>query len=91
MTNRMHIKGEHHLRYNLNICNKKYAFGILNDISENFTLVQLIDTLRNLNHDISKVGYCIFDSNYEKSLFLTKESLDLVCSPSVGEEQVENF
>ena len=51
---------------------KNDAFDILNDISENFTLVQLMFTLINVNHAISIVGYWIFDSNYEKSLFLTR-------------------
>ena len=69
----------------------KGAFYILNNISENFTLVQLMDTLENFNHDISIVGNWIFDSNYEISLHLTWKSLDLICSPSVGEEQVVKF
>ena len=47
-------------------------FYILNEISEYVTLVYLMDTLLNVNPDISIVGYWIFDSNYEKSLFLTK-------------------
>ena len=50
-----------------------------------------MEALGNVNHDISIVVYCIFESNYERSLCLTKESLDLVCSPSVGEEQVAKF
>ena len=57
-------KGEHHLRYNLNKCKNKGAFDILNDISKNITLMHLIDTLGNVNCDISIVGYCIFDSKY---------------------------
>ena len=50
-----------------------------------------MDTLVNANYTISIVGYWIFESNYGKSLFLTKESLDLAWYPSVGEEQVEKF
>ena len=38
-------KGEQHLRYNLKIWKKKSAFDILNEISEHFTLVQLMETL----------------------------------------------
>ena len=72
MTNIMHIKGKDHLIYNLNIWNKKGDLDILNDIGENVTLVQLMDSLGNGNHDISIVGYCIFDSNYEKVLCLRK-------------------
>ena len=52
-----------------------------------FTLIQLMNSLGNLNHAISMVGYWIFESNYEQEMFLTRESLDLICSPSVGEEQ----
>ena len=39
-------------------------YNILKDISENVTLVQLMDSLGNVNHDISVVGYWIFESNY---------------------------
>ena len=59
----------------------------MEDISENGTLVQLIDSLVNVNHAISVVGNWVFDSNYEKSLVLNKASLDMICTPSVGEEQ----
>ena len=45
-----------------------------------------MDTQGNVNHVISIVCSWIFKSNYEKSLFLTRESLDQVCSPSFGEE-----
>ena len=47
-----------------------------------------MDSLDNVNHSISVVGYCIFDSNYEKALVLNRESLDIICAPSVNEEQV---
>ena len=42
------------------------AFYIINDISENINFRQLMDTLGNVNHDISILGYWIFDSNHEK-------------------------
>ena len=61
MKKKIYIKGEQHLIYNLKIWNKNDAFDILNDISENVTLVQLTDTLENLNHAINIVGYWIFD------------------------------
>ena len=61
---------------------------ILNEISENNTLVQLIETLVNANHATNIVDNCIFDSNNKKPLRLTREYLDLICSLSVGEEQV---
>ena len=65
--------------------------GILTDISEHVTLVQLMDYLGNVNHAISVVGYWIFDSNYEKSLILNRESLDMIFDPYVGEKQVAAF
>ena len=48
------------------------AFDILNDIRENVTLVQLMGSLGNMNHDISIVWHWIFDPNYNKALFLHK-------------------
>ena len=62
-------------------------YKILEDISENVTLVQLMDSLGNVNNDISVVGNWIFDSKHERALFLNRESLDMICGPSVGEEQ----
>ena len=49
-----------------------------------------MESLVNVNHDISIVGYWIFDSNNEKALCLT-QLLDVICSPSIGEEQVATF
>ena len=52
---------------------QKYdAFDILNNVSEYVNLVQLMDSLGNLNHAISIVGYWISDFNYNKSLCLTQ-------------------
>ena len=53
-----------------------------------------MDSLGNVNHAIRVVGSWIFDSNYERALVLNKASLDMICAPSVGEEQAaifENF
>ena len=47
-----------------------------------------MDSLVNVNHAISIVGYWIFDSNYEQIILLKRELSDLICSPSVGKEQV---
>ena len=63
----------------------------MKDISGNITLVQLMDYSDNVNHGISVFGYCIFDSNYENALVLNIESLNMICAPSVGEEQVAMF
>ena len=46
-----------------------------------------MDSPGNVNRAISIVGYWIFDSNYEKALFLTKESFYIICSPSIFEEK----
>ena len=64
---------------------------MLNKISKVFTLVQLMDILINVNHAISIVGYWIFESKYERALHLTREPLDILCYPSVGEEKVVKF
>ena len=64
MKNRRKIKGEKNLGYNLITRKKNDAFDILNDISGNVTLVQLMDSQGNVNRAISILGHCIFDSNY---------------------------
>ena len=46
-----------------------------------------MDSLVNVNHGISVVGSWIFDSNYERALVLNRASLDMICAPSVREEQ----
>ena len=57
MKNRRKIKSEQNLKYNLTIGKKNCAFGILNNIIEDVTLVQLMDSLVNVNHANSIVGY----------------------------------
>ena len=66
-------------------------YKILEDISANVTLVQLMDSLENVNRVISVVGSWVFDSNYERALVLNKASLDMICAPSVGKEQTARF
>ena len=58
--------GEQRLHYKIEQWGKQGTFDILRDISETFTLVQLMDTVGNVNHAVSIVGYWIFDSNYKK-------------------------
>ena len=62
-------------------------YDILTEISLHYTLVQLIYSLGNANDAISVVEYWVFDSNYEKELVLNKESLDMIFTPSIVEEQ----
>ena len=69
MKNRRKINDEQNLQYNMTIWKKNNAFGIPNDICEYVTLVQLMDSLGNLNHAISIVGYWIFYSSYGKAIF----------------------
>ena len=63
----------------------------MTDISEHVTLVKFMYSLGNVNHAISVLGYWIFDSNYKIALVLNRESLDMICAPSIGEEEVAKF
>ena len=65
--------GEARVKYNLIKYKKMHEYNFLEDISENVTLVQLMDSLGNMNHAISVVGNWIFDSNNEKALVLNRE------------------
>ena len=80
MLNHKINKGEVRVHYKLIKYKKMGDYKILEDISANFTIV-------NVNHAISVVGNWIFESNYERALVLNKASLDMICAPSVGEEQ----
>ena len=91
MLNRKRNKGETRVHYKLMKYKKMGEYKILEDISESVTLVQLMDSLVNVNHAISVVGSWIFESNYEKALVLNKAPLDMICAPSVGEEQATKF
>ena len=71
LKNELFKKVEPKVNYSLVKYENKGSCYILTDISENFTMVQLMDTLGNTNHDISAVGYFIFDSNYKIALVLT--------------------
>ena len=59
-------KGEQKVYYSLRKYTTMGSFGILTDIREHATLVQLMDSLGNVNNAFSVVGYWILDSNYEK-------------------------
>ena len=83
MTNITKIKGENYLIYNMKVWHKNYALNILKNISEYVTLLKLIESLVNVNNDIIILGYWVFDSNYDKALCPTQESLDLICYYSV--------
>ena len=70
---------------------QKGSFDILDDIIEYVTLLQLMDSLCNVNHAISASGYWIFDSNCDKSFVLNRQSLYIIFYPSVGKEQFAKF
>ena len=84
-------KGKPRVYYSMRKYKKKGYYDFLTDISEYFTLVQFMYYLGNANHDISVVGYWIFDLNYKIALLLYRYSLDKICAPSVSEEQVAEF
>ena len=85
------VKGEPKVHYSLRKYKNKGSYDIMRDISEHVDLVQLMDSLGNVNRAISIVGYCIFDSNCQIALALNRKLLDMIFALSVGEEQVAKF
>ena len=86
MFNNKRNKGEVRVHHQLIKYRSMGEYKVLEDISANITLGQMMDSLVNVNHAISVVGTWIFDSNYEISLVLNRASLDMICVPFVGEE-----
>ena len=80
----MRNPGEQHLRYNIKM-KKQVSFDIIRDISDNVTLVQLMDSADNFDHAVSIVRYWVFYSNYKEVILLKLDSLNLIWSPSEGE------
>ena len=64
MQNNKRNKGETRVHYSLEKYKKKGEYEIFKNIGANVTLVQLMDSLGNVNHAISVVGSWIFDSTY---------------------------
>ena len=58
---------EQRLHYNIKK-RKKGQFDIFHEISENFTLVQLMESFGNVNHTVSIVVYWIYEPKYKKAL-----------------------
>ena len=58
--------GEQHIRYKLKKWNKLGTFDILNNFSGYLTLLQLLDSLGNVNNAVTVVVKWIFYSNYNK-------------------------
>ena len=63
MTDEARKKGDQHLCYKMEQWKKNGTFDIMNNITEYVTLVQLMDSVGNVNHAVSVVGEYIFDSN----------------------------
>ena len=59
MKNQKRNKGEPKVHYNLMKYNKMREYKILEDISADVTLVQLMDSLVNVNHAISGSSYLL--------------------------------
>ena len=72
LKNEKKLKGEPRVYYSLRKYKNMGSYDIITGISEHVTLVQLMDYLGKVNHDISVFGYWIFDSNYEKELVLNR-------------------
>ena len=86
MTDEARKKVEQSLHYKLLQWKKTITFGILNNISEYVTLMQLMNLFVNVNHAVSVVREWIFYSNYDISLLLNIDSLNLVYACYDGED-----
>ena len=56
MVDKERNKCEQHLHYIFKQWNKIGSFGIINNISEHVALVQLMDSIGNVNHAVSVLG-----------------------------------
>ena len=61
-----------------------------NDISENFNLLQFMDTVGNVNNKVIIDVFWTYNSNNKKTLILVKESLDIIYYSSGGDEIYAN-
>ena len=72
MTERAQNIVDQNLRYEIKQWKIKGSFNIINDIRENFTLVNLMENITNMNHAVSIVAKCIFESNYKTNSMIKK-------------------
>ena len=63
MTNRKIIEGDQHILYKLEHWKKIGTFDIMHNISKYVTLVQLMDSVGNMNNAVSVISKWSFDSN----------------------------
>ena len=61
---------------------KERQFYALNDIGDNRTLFQFMDSIFDSNHAVIIAVKWIFGSNYKKYFSFLVESLNLICSSS---------
>ena len=66
-------KGKQNNHYKLLQWKKRGELYIFYDISEHIILVQLMDTVGNVNHGVSIPGSLIYYSNYKIVLLFIKE------------------
>ena len=72
LKNENKVKGGPKVHYSLRKYLNKGSYDIMTYMGENITLFKLMDSLGNIDHAISVVGYWIFDSNYKISLVLNR-------------------
>ena len=67
------------------------TFDILNNFIKHVTLVQIMDSVGNVNHSVSVFGKWIFDSNCQQYFPLNIYSLNLMCACSDEDDYFEKF
>ena len=73
MKYRVYNKGEKYLHYKITKWKKNGNLYIIHKISEDISLIKLMDKVGNVNNEVSIVEHWIFISNYKKALPLTTE------------------
>ena len=63
----------------------------MNNISECITLLQLMDSVGNVNNSVSVVGECIFDSKHKKALPLNNNTFNLIWDFAYKEDYFEKL
>ena len=87
---RVRSKGEARLGYQVQTYKHTDKFDVLAEPYNGATLLQLQDNLGNVQHSVCVARRWIFDTNFERALPLTMESLNLCCSDPDNENEAEN-
>ena len=77
---RVRERGEPRLRYSIVEYTEKNKFNPVAEVYNGVTLLQLEDLKGSRNHCVTVAGRWVFDSNLERALPLSYESLHFVCS-----------